>query len=300
MKTSGPNVRHEVESRRARLDGRRGPRRPPPRQLGRAPARPRMKAPPQPRRVPIDPRIRRRQIDVLRAAGRRRLRLVVTGLVVMGLIAAAWGATRSPLLDVDRIVVEGATKTGDAAVRRAAGVHPGRSMTGVDVGGADRRVSRLPWVLRTDVIREWPSTVKIRVIERRATAVVRQDGAAWVLVDRVGRVLAEALTPPPGLVVVDGVPFAGAPGTRVAATAHDPLEVAAELPPGLAPRVATVTLGANGVELRLLPQGVVVLGAATAVADKLRAAQTVLAAVDGRTVSNLDVRIPSSPVLTRL
>jgi len=249
--------------------------------------------------VASDPRIRRRQIDVLRAAGRRRLRLVVAGLATVALAAAVGGATRSPLLDVDRIVIEGATHSGDAAVRAAAAIHRGGAMTDVDRVGSARSVSGLPWVLRTDVVREWPGTVRIRVVERSATAVTQQEGAAWVLVDRVGRVLAPAPSPPPGLVIVEGVPPAGAPGTRLAATAHDPLEVAAQLPPGLAPRVEKVTLGPSGVELRLKPLGVVQIGDATAVADKLRAAQTVLAAVDGRTVVNLDVRIPAAPVLTR-
>jgi len=254
----------------------------------------------RPSRVEIDPRIRRRQIDVLREAGRRRLRLAVVGLVTVMLVVAAWGATRTPLLDVDRVVIQGATQTGVPAVLAAAGVDRGGAMTDVDGAGAARRVSRLPWVLRADVMREWPSTVRLRVVERTAVAVViRQDGAAWVLVDRTGRVLAPALVARPDLVVVDGVPAGGAPGTNLAAPARQPLEVAAQLPPGLASRVATVTLGTDGVELRLKPQGVVQLGDTTAVADKLRAALTVLAAVDGRTVSNLDVRIPSSPVLTR-
>jgi len=251
--------------------------------------------------VPIDPRIRRRQIDVLREAGRRRLRLVVVGLATVALVVAAWGATRTPLLDVDRVMVQGATQTGVPGVLTAAGIHRGEAMTDVDGAGAARRVSRLPWVLRTRVVRDWPSTVRIRVVERTAVAVViRQDAAAWLLVDRTGRVLAPAVVPRPDLVVVDGVAAGGAPGTNLAAPARDPLEVAAQLPPGLASRVATVTLGTDGVELRLKPQGVVQLGDKTAVADKLQAALTVLAAVDGRTVSNLDVRIPSTPVLTRL
>lgn len=297
MKTSGPNVRSKVEGRGATTSDGRSVRDGARTSRQATPARPGQRTPP---RVPIDPRIRRRQIDVLRAAGRRRLRLVVAGLVTVAMAGAAWGVTRSPLLDVDRIVVEGATHSGEAAVRAAAAIQPGRAMTDVDGDGAVRSVSRLPWVLRTDVLRDWPATVRIRVVERSAAAVTQQEGAAWVLVDRAGRVLAPAPSPPPGLVIVDVVPPAGAPGTRLAVTAHDPLEVAAQLPPGLAPRVEKVTLGASGVELRLKPQGVVQLGDAAAVADKLRAAQTVLAAVDGRTVANLDVRIPATPVLTRL
>lgn len=297
MKTSDPNVRPKVEGRGRPRDDRRATREPVLR-ARRLPSVP--PAGSAPSRVAIDPRIRRRQIDVVRAAGRRRLRLVVAGLVTMAILVAAWGVTRTPLLDVDRVVIQGATHTGAPAVGAAADIARGGAMTDVDSAGVARQVSRLPWVLRTDVVREWPSTVRIRVVERTATAVTRQDGAAWVLVDRTGRVLAPAVVPPPDLVVVDGFPAAGAPGTSVAPPARDLLEVAARLPPALAPRVATVTLGANGVELRLKPQGVVLLGDATGVADKLRAALTVLAAVDGRTVSTLDVRIPSTPVLTRL
>ncbi|MCA1657192.1 MAG: hypothetical protein LC713_05725, partial [Actinobacteria bacterium] len=68
----------------------------------------------------------------------------------------------------------------------------------------------------------------------------------------------------------------------------------------LIPRVSKVTVGPEGVEVRLKPQGVVLIGDGTRVGDKVRAALTVLASVDGRTVSSLDVRIPTTPVLTRL
>jgi len=232
--------------------------------------------------------------------------------VAVGVILAAWGATRSPLLDVDRVLIEGAVQTGDAPVRAAAHIGHGTAMTDVDGAGAARRVSRLPWVRHVQVVRDWPSTVHIRVVEREAVAVTRASaparGAAatgeavapWVLVDRFGRVLASVASPPAGVVIVDGVPPAGAPGAEISTAARQALDVAAQLPPGLAPRVATVTLGAKGVELRLKPQGVVVLGGDDDTAAKLRATQTVLAAVDGRTVSTLDVRIPATPVLTQL
>ncbi|MGI9033123.1 MAG: hypothetical protein ACR2HY_05490, partial [Acidimicrobiales bacterium] len=59
-------------------------------------------------RVPIDPRIRRRQLQVRRAEGRRRLRLLVATSIVVAVLGAGWGLTRSPLLDVDRVTVQGA------------------------------------------------------------------------------------------------------------------------------------------------------------------------------------------------
>ncbi len=147
--------------------------------------------------------------------------------------------------------------------------------------------------------REWPGTVRIRVVERIATTATTDTAGGWVLVDRTGRVLDRVPAPPPGMAVVEGVPAAGPPGSQRAPAAVDALEAAAQLPPGLAPRVAKVALGANGVELHLDPQGIVVVGTAEGLIDKLRAAHSVLSAVDGRTVATLDVRLPNSPVLTR-
>ena len=59
----------------------------------------------QDRAVVVDPRIRKRQIDVRRAEGRRRLRVLTVVVIVVLLVAGALAATRTPLLDVDRIVV---------------------------------------------------------------------------------------------------------------------------------------------------------------------------------------------------
>ena len=258
-------------------------------------------APQQGRRsMPVDPRIRRRQIDVRRAAGRRRLRVVAAVLVVAALVAGAWGATRTALLDVDRIVVEGVTHTPPDEVRAVSGIDDHQPMTEVDAASVSRRLSRLAWVLRSRVSREWPGTVRIRVVERTATAVTSDDAGGLVLVDRSGRVLERAAARPPGLPLVEGIPTPGGPGTRVAPEAADALEVAASLPAGLGARVGTVALGATGgVELRLVPKGVVLLGSADGIGDKLAAAHAVLGTVDGRTVATLDVRAPNTPVLTR-
>ena len=279
-----------VNKRRSSLEARRGA----PARRGAAPAG-------TPRRgVPVDPRIRRRQIDVRRADGRRRLCVLSAAFCAVVLFGVGWGSTRTPLFDVDRIVIEGARNTSEAEVRFAAGINPGQAMTGVDGSGAARRLAGLTWVLRADVRREWPGTVRIRLVERIATVATRDAAGGWALVDRAGRVLDRATAPPPGMAMVDGVPPAGTPGTQMAPEAADALETASQLPPGLAPRVALVVAGPRGVELRLHPQGIVVIGAAQGAADKLRAAHAVLATVDGRTVSTLDVRVPTTPVLTRL
>jgi cell division protein FtsQ len=247
----------------------------------------------------MDPRLRQRWVETRRRQGRRRLRVLV-GVVSAGVLGgASWGATRSPFLDVERVVVEGATQSGARAVENASAVRRSQALLDVDAKGAARRVTALPWVLRAEVRRDWPGTVRIRVTERVPVAVTRANGGTWALLDQSARVLALVPTAPPGLAVVDGLPEAGAPGSRFGARAVEALGVVSTLPPALAPRVAAVAVGDEGISLRLAPQGEVRLGAAEAMEEKLRAALTVLGVVDGRTVATLDVRIPAAPVLTR-
>jgi len=53
--------------------------------------------------VPMDPRIRDRRIEVKRAVGRRRLRvLLVAGSIIVAL-GLAFVTVNSPFLDVDRV-----------------------------------------------------------------------------------------------------------------------------------------------------------------------------------------------------
>lgn len=249
--------------------------------------------------ITVDPRLRQRWVETRRQEGRRRLR-VLLGVVSVGALAGGgWAALRSPLLDVDRVVVEGAVHSGPRLVRQASAVRPGGALLDLDESAIERRVAALPWVLRAEVRRDWPGTVRIRITERLAAAVTRAEGDSWAVLDRSARVLGVVATPPPDLARIEGLPQAGAPGTRVGAGAADALGVVTALPPALAPRVAAVAVGGDGLTLRLVPHGEVRLGGMEAVEDKLRSALTVLGVVDGRTVATLDVRIPAAPVLTR-
>jgi cell division protein FtsQ len=247
----------------------------------------------------MDPRIRQRRVAVTRTQGRRRLRVLGGVVTAAAAGAAAWGATQTPLLDVDRVVVEGAARSAPAAVAAAAGVAPGRAMLDVDEGAAARRVAGMPWVLRATVRRQWPATVRIRVVERAAVAVTRDDTGGWALLDVSGRVLERAAERPADLPALEGVPPAGRPATRLGPPAAAALVVARSLGPHLAPRVAVVATAPEGVELRLRPDSVVRLGAPDALEEKLRSVRTVLGAVDPRTVATIDVRDPATPVLTR-
>lgn len=248
----------------------------------------------------IDPRFRERRIAVARDAGRRRLHRLLALGAVSALVLASVGALRSPLLDVDRVVVTGAERSTPALVAEAAAVATGEAMIDVDAGAVARRVGGLPWVRSADVERQWPGTVAVTVTERVPVAVVEASGGGVALVDADGRLLERVPAPPPGLVRLDGVPPAGEAGERLDAEAADALAVAAALPPSLAETTAAVALAGDQVELHLAPFGLVRLGTPEDLGAKFLAAATVLARVDPTGFGVLDVRVPSAPVLTRV
>lgn len=250
-------------------------------------------------RVRIDPRIRQRRIDVQRRAGRRRLRLLLTVSAAVVLTVATWLALRSSLLDVDRVRVLGAEHTPASAVVSASRVRHGDPLITVDGHAVARRVDALPWVSTAKVRRVWPGTLEITVSERRAIAATRADASSWALLDSSARVLAWVPTPPPDLLPLEGLADVPPPGETVAA-ARSLLAVRSALSPELAARAAAVAAAPGGqVDLRLNPRGVVEFGAAVDLPAKVSAAETVLASVDTHNLATLDVRLPSSPVLTR-
>lgn len=249
---------------------------------------------------PIDPRMRRRRIEVLRQEGRRRLKIIVATGCISALAAAGWASLRSPLLDVDRIDVVGARATPQADVVAASGVLLGVPLIDLDEAAARRGVVDLPWVRTASITRGWPSTVTITVVERAAVAAAPAADSRWALVDSDGQVVAWTNSPR-GLPALSGIDPAGPPGSALGARAAGPLRVAIAVPDELRSRLEAVVAGDGGaVELKLQQGGTVRLGTPDQLAEKFRSALSVLAQVDTQGLSTLDVRIPQSPVLTRL
>ena len=146
--------------------------------------------------------------------GTRRLRLLVVFATVALVLTAAWMATRSPLLDVDEVVVRGADRLTADEVLAAAEVKRGDALVWLDPERAEARVEALPWVRRARVERELPDTLRITIAERRVVAWFDAGNGAASLVDRTGHVLATDPGAPAGVPQLLGV----APGTPVGGT----------------------------------------------------------------------------------
>jgi len=247
--------------------------------------------------TPTHPRIRARRIEIKRDEGRRRRqRLLILAAVLVGLAGVA-GLTRSPVLDIDRLVVDGASRTGRARVLDTARLRRGGPMLDVDPSAVSRRLAGLAWVERASVQRRWPGTVRIRVIERRPVAQVRAD-LGWALVDASGRVLERRSSTTDALIEVQGIRV-GPPGSRLPGAVSPMLDMVGDLGAQPEPRVQSVRSVAGELVLILAGGARVQVGPPDHVAAKLYALRAMVAAEKPHCLSTVDIRVPRAPVLTR-
>jgi len=117
------------------------------------------------------------------------------------------------------------------------------------------------------------------------------------VLDRTGRVVTDSGAADPALVEIAGV-SPGRPGTSVGA--RDALVVAASLSARLGAEAARISRGSDGLDLVLRTGAVVHLGSVDELGDKLVALDAILTkARPDPPIATIDVRVPSSPVLTR-
>jgi cell division protein FtsQ len=264
--------------------------------------------------VVVDPRMRSRRIHVRRSAGRRRLKRVSLVLGVVAVIVLALAATRTPLLDVDRVLVTGVDGARAEAVRSAAAVAPDQPLISLDTGSVASRVEDLPWVASAQVSRSWPATVRVRVTEREVVAAVQVTEQHVALVDADGYVVSieEGAVEPTdggddaeaggdggvaaGALVLTGIEGPIAEGRRLDGDARDALTVASAMAERLPDTVASVS---TDLDAELVAGGVVRFGSTDDLDEKITAVKTVLSDVDTACMALLDVRVPGSPALTR-
>ncbi len=250
-------------------------------------------------RLRMDPRIRERRVAVRRDEGRRRLRLLLVAASAAAALALAFGITRSPLLDVDRVQVLGAAQTPVSEITIAAGFDRRPQLADVEPREVARRIEALPWVQEARVVRHWPGTVEVTLVERAPLATVAAAAGGWALVDRSGRVLATMPEPSAGMVQVTATPVP-APGQAAAADVRASLAVLDALPPSLSERVNGLTVAADGtLDVHAVGLPIIHFGPPDQVRPKLVALATLAARTDLRGVKAIDVRVPTAPVLTR-
>lgn len=249
-------------------------------------------------RVRTDPRISRRRRAIERS---RRRRMLMTAVGIAVFAASVWVVFWSPVLRVREVVVVGSKHVDSADVARAAGLDSSDNLLLVSPGGVEDQVAQLPWVKRARVDRKLPGTVRVRIVERRPVMILSLHNERWTL-DGYGNVLTEGVSDAqlPVLAAASITePEAGArleaEEIQAALTAWRSLskQVRSLVAAVLAPTPERITLSLEtGTQVRF--------GAAESLAAKNEVLEVLLAELDaeGRSVTYIDVRVPSSPALS--
>jgi cell division protein FtsQ len=247
-------------------------------------------------RLRISPR--RAAVHVLRrlspAFKRRLIALTVACLVLVG--AYHFWLRDSSLVAVERVQVTGVTSS-DAARIRAALTSAGRRMTTlhVDHAALDRAVAGHPVVRRLEVQPDFPHGLRVRVIEYEPAAVAVGAGGR-VPVAGDGTILR-------GVKLEGRLPTVNVDGALGSELLLDrgalgAAAVAGGAPAVLRSRIADVERRADeGYVAQLRDGPELIFGPATRLRAKWAAAARVLADLDARGASYVDLRIPDRPAV---
>jgi cell division protein FtsQ len=217
-----------------------------------------------------------------------------------GIVAVALGgyllARETSLFAIDKIEVEGASAQVAGQVRQSLASVLGKPLVGLDGSAVLRKVDALPTVVRASYDRDFPHTLRIRVVPERPDAVLRSGPAGW-LVSARGRVIehlpATALPKLPRIWVPTRtrVPIGAELTTAGAANAARAVGLAG----AFGSRVASASYAQGALVFHLRSGVELLLGDGADVKLKVAVAERVLTMLPyGATF--LDVSIPGRPV----
>jgi cell division protein FtsQ len=226
--------------------------------------------------------------ELQRRRSRRRalLRAAVVLVLVLLLAFAGWLVEFSSVFAAKQVSVTGQHHLSAAEIRQAAAVPLGVPLARQDLDAVAQRVATLPRVDSVDVVRDWPGTVAVTVVERQPLlAVLQPDG--YALVDARGVAYETSASIPDGVLRADADPTATPLMVQLGV-------VAAALPKGLRGRVTR--LQATSVDdITLDLRGGVVVHWGDASESPLKA--QVVEALRKRARTTIDVSAPHAPAI---
>ena len=257
-----------------------------------------------PRRRPAaDRRIAERRKAIIAARARRRRRVLGWGLAVLALAVGIAYLIRTPLFGLTTVRVTGTEAVTEAEVLQAARVRIGEPYLGLDLTAIGARVAALPRVAAVQVTRDYPSSLRIAVIERPPVASVSSGEVYWrVAAD--GTVLDPADGRPADLPYVASVPLPDGVGPGSRLPPGNELGNALAALGGMDPKLKDQVTGVNArtldsLEFTLNDGTRVLYGLAVDQPAKDAAVLLVRRTLkrEGREVQRIDVRNPSAPTV---
>jgi cell division protein FtsQ len=233
------------------------------------------------------PRSTRTGRKARRSRRRKVLAFTSIALVLALLGVSVWSVYFSTALVTKRVSVIGTRDLTTMQVSFAAQVPLGVPLARQDLDAIAERTTTLPPVESAAVTRDWPSSIRITVVERRPVLAVRQpDG--YVVVDKSGVAYQTKPMLPPAVLLAEINP-GDAPLLSEAAI------VATALPKKLRGKVDRITAGNRDSIVLILESGRTVTWGSSS--DSELKAQVVTALLKRKPKSSMDVSSPHNPAV---
>jgi cell division protein FtsQ len=223
-----------------------------------------------------------------RRSGRRMALAFIVMMLVLALLGGSlWTLYFSTVLVTERVNIVGTFELTAAQVGLAAQVPLGVPLARQDLEAIAQRTSTLPAIETASVIRDWPSTITVAIVERRPVLGVQQP-EGYVLVDKSGVAYQTQQVLPPKV-----VPAAVNPGDRPLLT--EMATVAAALPNKLRASVDRITASNRDNIALILDSGHTVSWGNSS--DSALKAQIVMALLKREPKSSINVSSPHNPAV---
>ncbi len=121
---------------------------------------------------------------------RRLLGPFAAALAIVGLpVATVWWIFSSPRFDLKEVRLSAQEKVPEAWVRLALAPYRGKNLVALPMREVGQILSRHPWVGRVGLRKELPGVLHVRLVERQAAALLRDEGELYY-VDPEGETIA--------------------------------------------------------------------------------------------------------------
>lgn len=245
-------------------------------------------------------RAKRVEREMRRQQRRRKAqaRALAAGLVLVLAVIGARAVYASSLFEIESIDVVGTRHLSPQAVIRKAALPPGSTLLRFPKARIEENISADPWVAEVRVTRDFPRTLRIRVVERVAFARVDTGQAIWI-VDANGMVLGEdSVEASAAVPVIRDIPGLDCkPGRQsTSEVLRNALQVLAGISPELYSQVRAVSAPSIDETALITTTNVeLMFGEAADLAKKDAVARRIMQE-QGTAVVFIDVRNPDRPV----
>jgi cell division protein FtsQ len=233
------------------------------------------------------PRSTRAGRKIRRSRRRKVLAFTSSALVLALLAASVWSVYFSTALVTKRVSVSGTHDLTPMQISFAAQVPLGGPLARQDLEAIAERTTTLPPVESVAVTRDWPSTIRITVVERRPVLAVRQQDG-YVVIDKSGVAYQTKHVMPPEVLLAEVSPGDAPLLSEVAI-------VAIALPKKLRGMVDRITAGNRDSIVLVLESGRTVTWGSSS--DSELKAQVARALLKKKPRSSIDVSSPHNPAV---